>query len=247
MKTFFLLLVLTASLFLPLHAQPNVPISDVYQLGTKQVRVPVPEGFINSATRYDRVVERLYLSEDPRNETIASFVHQSLIPKLDLNQNVDIPLYAKFSVVRSVMAVDCSPENFAQTVKVSKSLNAVFLDPDSKLHKDQEASLSKNLGEVWGTDKQARLVDQKDLGYFQDANGLFSALSATNLQVDGKTFPMVYSTSLVLVNKRLLLLTVYRMGSTKEDVDTIIDVTKKWTAAVIEANKPSKPELKGVG
>jgi len=97
--------------------------------------------------------------------------------------------------------------------------------------------MNKGLEEVWGTETKARVADQKNLGYFQDANNVVSVLMAMNLEMNGRTTPLIGSTSFLLVNKRLIFLYMFKRTSAKEDAETMIDLTKKWTAAVLAANK----------
>lgn len=221
---------------MPLSAQ-TATVSDTFQLGTRQVRVPPPEGFLDAATKFDRVVQRFATAEDPGLETMASYVPDSMVSKLSENQNIEIPLFAKFSVIRRVKAVDVLPKDFAEAVKGVKEASSDFVNPNSKLTKDTTSNMNKSLEELWGRNLDAQISGQKNLGYFQDSDELFSFLVAMNLQIDGKTTAALCTGSLLRVNQRLIVFYVYKLRATKEDIDPVIELTKKWTAAVVAANK----------
>jgi hypothetical protein len=233
MKKFFLTVALCVFAALPLTAQTT---SDIFQLGSKAIRVPAPEGFVDTATRFDKVALRLATTEAPQNETIASYVPESLVSKLTENQNIDLPIYAKFSVGRRIKDLDCSPQNFATTVAGFKAFFPTLLDPNSQATKQLESDISGELKELSGKDQTVRLSGQKNLGYFQETPDVFSGLSAVNLEVNGKSMPLIGSASLVRVNDRLIFLYVYKQTTSKDDVALMMDLAKKWTASVLFAN-----------
>jgi len=235
MKNLPLVVVLCVFAVLPLRAQ-TTSVSDTFQLGSREVRVPAPEGFVDTEPRFDRVALRLATTEAPQNETIASYVPESLVPKLTENQNIDLPIYAKFAVGRRVKALDCSPENFATTVAGFKAFFPTLLDPNSQATKQLEGDISNELKELSGKDQTVRLSGQKNLGYFEETENVFSGLSAVNLEVNGKSMPLIGSASLVRVNDRLIFLYVYKVTTSKDDVGLMMNLAKKWTTAVLFAN-----------
>ena len=236
MKNLLLLLIVLVCGCMPLAAQ-TATVPDTFQLGTRQVRVPPPEGFIDTATKFDRVVQRIAIAEDPANETMASYVPDSMVTKLTESQSIGLPLFAKFSVSRRVKSVDCSAEFFAAVVASVKSTIPQLLDSDSKFAKNVTANMNKAIEELSGKNADAKFSGQKNLGYFQENDHLFSFLMAMNLDLEGKSIPFVASGSIVRAHERLIILYVFKAVSAAEDAGTVVDITKKWTAAVVAANK----------
>lgn len=102
-KIFLLLLVLFSSTVF-LLAQ------DKYQFGTREVRVPGPEGFANVMTRFPRVTGRALATEDPGNEVLAVYVPETFVPRLQESEEIDLGLYTKVSVSRAGRASEITPE-----------------------------------------------------------------------------------------------------------------------------------------
>jgi hypothetical protein len=59
----------------------------------------------------------------------------------------------------------------------------------------------------------------------------------TDVQAFGRKKTMLTSLSLVNVNRRLLYVYGYKVFSSESDIRALTDFTKKWTAAILAANK----------
>src|SRR4030095_6263184 len=86
--------------------------SDKFQLGSRTVRIPAPEGFTDVLLRFERVAGRLMATEDPGNEPLATHLPSSVIPQFEANQDHALEFYTKVSISKRARTVDLTQEAF---------------------------------------------------------------------------------------------------------------------------------------
>jgi hypothetical protein len=230
MKTLLLVLLLATTLV----AQTS---SDSYQLGNRKVRIPAPEGFVDITTTLDDIASRMRATEDPGNDFLATHVPESFIPKLKVSQNIDLGFYTKVSVSKRARSVDMTPELFASVVAEGEKNAGAYMDPNGPLMKNAAKNSGRGLSDLLGTETTVAVTGSKSLGYFEKTDKVFSELVAVNIEIQGRKLSILFSSSFVNVNQRLIFVYVYKMEPKAEDVGIVRDFTKTWTAKIVAANK----------
>lgn len=124
----------------------------------------------------------------------------------------------------------------------------MFAEFTSSLQRDFETAVDANLltaveaarkalSERWGRPADIGMVRPVNLGFFEKQPNLSSVMMMSPIIKDGKQIPMLGVMSHVVVNKRLLYISIYKELTADEDAIILRDFTKKWTAAIIAANK----------
>jgi hypothetical protein len=210
---------------------------DTFKLGDHTVKIPAPEDFTEISTRFPRVASRLAATEDPGNEMLAVHLPDPLVYKFAADEDRDLEFYTKVSIARPAKTIDFTPEMFAgMAAKMEKSFDT-YLEPESPLLKQIKGNAEKGMTEFWGSDAKVAVNQPKSLGFFDKGENVFSAMLFINVSLNHKKYPLLVTTSSININQRLVFLYAYRMSCAKEDIEMLRTFTKKWTAAVIEANK----------
>jgi len=133
--------------------------------------------------------------------------------------------------------VDETPELFAATVAVLEKNFDTYLDPSLPLMTSVIRDTDQGLPAEYGREAKLDLKQPRRLGFFEKKADVFSALMITDVQAFGRKKTMLTSLSLVNVNRRLLYVYGYKVFSSESDIQALTDFTKKWTAAILAANK----------
>lgn len=227
----FSLLIIAVSV----HSQTAGP--NVVQLGARKLTLPPPDGFVEVLNRYKGVTDRLKATEDPGNEILSIAVPESFTKNLDVSQDIDLEFYTKISVSKSSKATDTSPEFYAAVVKEMEKNFSTYFSPDSAVMKDMEKNSSKGLTELLGEKVTVNVGGTTPLGFFEKTDNVFSSMLLVNLEVYGRKLAILGTLSLVRVNQKLIFVYTYKMSPKAEDVKTLGDFAKKWTAKILTANK----------
>jgi hypothetical protein len=95
----------------------------------------------------------------------------------------------------------------------------------------------KGLDKYWKQETETKISQPKNLGFFQKEPNLFSGMIMSNIEVMERKRTMLSSVSLLNINKRLVFVYGYKVFSTEADIVALRDFTKRWTAAILAANK----------
>lgn len=210
---------------------------DTFQLGSKTIKIPAPEGFAQILERFPRVASRLNATEDSGNEVLAVHLPDPLVYKFAADEDRDLEFYTKVSIARPAKTMDFTTEMFAGYVaKMEQSFDA-YLEPEGPMLKQIKGNAEKGMTQFWGSDAKVVVNQPKSLGFFDKGDNVFSAMLFINVALNRKKYPLIVTTSSVNINQRLVFLYAYRMSSSKEDIEMLRTFTKKWTNAVIAANK----------
>lgn len=218
------------------HSKDGADI-DSYALGSQTVRIPTPEGYTEAFARFARIAGRISATEAPGLETLAVHLPNSLIRQIEKGKDPDLDFYTKVSVNKQLRSQETTNEMFASIVAALEKNFESYLDPNGPLMKSVVKNADKGLSERYGRDAGVDVSQIKSLGYFDKQTDVFSAMTVSDVQVFGKRRTMLSSISIVNANKRLLYIYVYKRLSDDGDVERLRDFTKKWTAAIIAANK----------
>lgn len=207
---------------------------DVYRLGTKTVRIPVPVGFTDVTGRIenDRNVFQRF-DADGENMT---YVRDELVSSLQANPRIPLGLHAKGWIPANRRTTDITAKYFAEMVSGMEHNFAAFIDPKSKAMtkaKSQAmAFATKNL------DPKATIDfnETENLGFIQKSDRVFSAMAFLSAQVNGQRATTLMTFSFLRLNERLVWVYAYAPSPTEADFKTLPEFTKTWTAGIIAAN-----------
>ena len=231
------------SLFLtvaPAHSQrPNDARAsknpDVFQLGTRSVRIPSPTGFSDVIGRIENDHGRF--APDEQGGLLSLDVPDDILPALAKDTLMPLEIYAKVRISPEIMEVDITPELYAATVAEFQKNFDALLDPNGKIVTTAKRDVSLYVSQVTGRVSKVDISATKNLGYFQKTGNVFSALTLMMIEVNGQTIPMLASISLLRLNIRLINATVYKRMPTDKDIETMPEFTKSWTTRILDANK----------
>jgi len=211
--------------------------AESFDIGGRSIRVPAPDGFTGVLTRYKHFARRFTGTESPELEMLAVHVPDALIPLIAKRVDPDLDLFTKVSVSRSAKAIDMTPETFAAIVASLEKNFDTYLDPNGPIVAEMIKNAGKGLDKYWKQETGTKISQPKNLGFFQKEPNLFSGMIMSNIEVMERKRTMLSSVSLLNINKRLVFVYVYKVFSTEADIVTLRDFTKKWTAAILAANK----------
>jgi len=209
---------------------------DSFDLGGRAIVVPAPQGFANGLGRFEKFSMVMNATEGPNLDILAAHAPVSKTEEL-MRGSVSLDLYTKVSVLKSLRTMDVTPENFATVVaEVEKNFTS-FIDPNGPTIKGAVASANAKLKEQTGEEAGLDLSQPKSLGFFDKQPQIFSAMVMMNVAVNGGHKTMLSSLSYLLINKRLVYAYVFKELTSEEDVKTLQVFTRKWTSAIVAANK----------
>lgn len=234
LKKLLLPLVLTAALPFALSAQNA---TDTYDLGSRKVKIPTPDGFINATSQFPSVTARIRATEDPGNDLLAVTVPESFVPKLKISEDIDLEFYAKVSVSKRARAIDITKDNFAALIASFEKNFGAYIEPGGPLMTSVEKNSEKGLTELLGKDTPISINETKYLGVIEKSDDVFSGMMLVSFEMYGRKMTTLGTLAFLRVNQRLVFVYAYRMSPSGNSVKELTQLTKKWTAKIIAANK----------
>lgn len=110
-------------------------------------------------------------------------------------------------------------------------------DPNSKEMVAATKSLHDLVREDRGADAPASIKQPKTLGVIFRDHNIVTVGMLTAVEVDGEQSPMIVTLSALHLKNRVIEVHIYRRIKKDEDIDTLENFTRKWTAAILAANK----------
>ena len=211
----------------PIREQP-----DVYEVGSRYIRLPPPAGFTEAFRNADeKIVAQFKRGEDPGNEIIAAYLPNAAIRELMASGMVNKTFLARISILSKFKTADVTPEEFADSVAYLEKHTPEFLDPNGPLVKSvlnlKKFEKLKNIS-----------IDQpRSLGVFERNDRVFSTLILFSVGIQDQKIVLLGAISYVHVRDRLLYGSIFKVLSENEDIETVRGLSKKWTAAIVSANK----------
>ncbi len=204
------------------------------ELGSRTVRLPVPDRFTDSLLHFPRVASRLIAAESPMNEILAVHVADEVVPVLRDGHDPDLPFYTKVSVLKEFKNIDVEPTEFKTLAADFEKMSPGELQTAVK---SVERHAGEGLSNYWGTDAAVKIGETRMLGYFDKQDQVLSSLFVMNVEMFGRKLLILGSMSLVHVNKRVLFLYVFRLPTGGDDQGAVTALTRSWTAKTIAANR----------
>ena len=227
---------ISCAFLLALLAASAAAQDDMYDIGGRKVRIPAPEGF-SDGLRFERYSALISATEYPDLEILASHVSAVTAQKLEKGASPPLEFYTKVSVDKRFKTMDQTPELFAYTVADLEKNFDTYIDPNGPTVRSMVKGVDKGLTSEAGREAKFDISQPRNLGYFERSEHVFSALMLNEVRAFNRQKTMLVSISMVNVDRRLLYVYVYKVYSSEADIQLVTDTTKKWTAAIIAANK----------
>jgi len=237
MKILLFVLALIAAAPLVLFAQNPPAPPYIYQMGNRQVRVPAPDGFDDITLKFTDATARMRAAEAPGTDLLAVHVPYTFVPKLQASQDIDLEFYTKVSVNQRARTTDINADLYAAIVADLEKNFGTYIDPNGPLIKGSEKSASKGLTELLGSETTVNVSGVKNLGFIEKSDKVFSGVILVSIEVYGRKVTTLGTFSLIHVNQRAIVAAAYRMSPNANSIRELTDLTKKWTAKIIAANK----------
>jgi hypothetical protein len=206
----------------------------VFNIGSRSVRVPPPEGFIDVVGRIVNDHGRFAANE--REGLISLCVRASDVPALNRDPLMPLDIYTKVRIAPEMILMDVDGELYAKVVAEYQKNFDSLLDPNGSVVAKAKKDLSLSVSQITGRMSTVDLKSSRNLGYFQKTERAFSSLSLMTIEVNGQPIPLLVSVSLLRLNDRLVNVAVYKRLPTEKDIDHLRDFSTRWTSAIVAAN-----------
>src|SRR5687767_8467477 len=74
---------------------------DSFQIGSKTVNLPPPEGFTEAASRIEGISRRFIAYQMPSRELLGVYVPVDVLPRLAKNREMDLEFFARVSISKN--------------------------------------------------------------------------------------------------------------------------------------------------
>jgi hypothetical protein len=200
---------------------------DTIRVGTIDIVIPAPEGMVNDYGKNAALKTHFDSGMEPGNTALAAFVPAELDKRYEAGSKfspADLSFYTSVFEPQSVANVDVTPQLFEGFIARVKQQFPDSIEPLTP------AILSR-IAEVGPSGKPMNLGNFNNTADRFSVAVLMSGQHGRNIVTAGTTL------SYVLVRKRLLYLTVFKQIKKDTDLQSLLDYTQKWTAAIVAANK----------
>lgn len=228
-----LLLVLTAVvLVVSAPAQTGL---NTFPLGNTRIKIPTPEGFAPVSSQFPRLFGRFVSTESADNVVLEVHVDEALLMDLIRNEDVDLQFYTKVSAPRDAAVLN--QQQFSMLIKQLESQIGGFFDPRSVQLAEATKRIRRDLSRHDREESAFDVKSTKDLGSFERQPNLFSHMVLLNVESRKGTIPLLATSSILLLNRRLVFVSTYRRLTEVMDAESLLDFTRKWTAEILAANE----------
>lgn len=215
---------------------PSRPGAMTYQLGTRSVVVPYPDGFLEASTQSDAIARLFTTTEAPENEMLAVHLPAEVLAKVKRGEESELSFYTKISVLRRYKALTITDNDFAGIVASFTATSDRVLDIDGPEMKKIEKDINSGLSELSGENVDLKFDQPINLGYFQKTKDVFSTMLVLRLKNRSDRKPLLCATSFVKVNQRLLFVYTYRKYESSKDIEILQEFTRGWIKQILAAN-----------
>jgi hypothetical protein len=185
-----------------------------------RVDIPPPRGFEEMLSRSAEFRQRI--GEPERLWNLAAHLPSETAKTFKADQ--DIPLYTKVSVSRAAVETDITDEFFAGVVK--QQADTTIYDQD--FLKKYIADRAQQLGVTLDKPVPLGLIEQTPRSY--------STLGLTTVSTGDRKINLLFSSSLLHLNRRLIFAYVYRIIESQKDQALVETVAREWVKSILAAN-----------
>jgi hypothetical protein len=208
---------------------------DTFCLGNTRIKIPTPEGFAPVSSQFPRLFDRFLSTEAADNIVLEVHVDDGLLTDLIRNEDVDLQFYTKVSAPRNSMAL--SEQEFAVLIGQLESQIGGFFDPRNPQLAEATKNIRRGLARHNREESAFDLKATKELGSFERLPNAFSHMVLLNVESRKGTIPLLATSSILLLNGRVVFVSTYRRLTEVMDAESLKDFARKWTAEILAANE----------
>lgn len=240
MKDFFVVAVVAVSCAATALSQSGVensPPSDVFEIGTRKVRIPAPEGFTKIGLRHGRMLSVQQAAEPAQNEILAVHLPVEEPPNYSADFDRQPDFFTKVSVSRVGRNENVTAAGFEALASYIEQEFSRMTDPDDKKVIAGQQYVSKNMSDLLDSKTKIKWDRPINLGVFEKNAKVHSTLALLSLSANKTPYRFLGTISFVYVNMRLIYVYAYKSDPVEEDLEMLRVFTRKWTASIIAANE----------
>ncbi|MEP6847293.1 MAG: hypothetical protein ABI999_00440 [Acidobacteriota bacterium] len=210
--------------------------ADTFDVGGRTIAIPPPEGFVDGL-KFERYAAVIAAAESASLYTLVSHVEIAIAKRIEKGGSKPLDLYTKVSIAKDSKQIDQTPEIFSATVATLEKNFDTYIDPDGSTIRSIVKEVDRGLTNEYGKQANVSISQPRRLGFFEKNEQVFSAIMINQVKAFDRQKTMLVSISLIRVGRRLLYAYVYKAYRSESDVQLVTETTKKWTQAIVAANK----------
>jgi hypothetical protein len=198
-----------------------------FKFSTQAVLIPTPEGMVDEFGKNAEMTTNIAKQLEPAFQLLAVYETKEDVIRREKGGSGPPGFYTSVGSIKSLKDFDVAPDDFA--VLVAKQIEPFPLELDPK---NKELILTLNKAEK-GLVGNPPVV----FGWFDKQPDSFSAMMLVGWKLVGVPVTAGLVISYVHVKKRVVYLRTFRIVNDMNDVVTLADFVKKWSAEIKAANK----------
>ena len=239
--------IFSVPLLLLLPAVPRMAdAADSFTLAGKEIRVPVPEGFVRVTGDMPAVESFARQMHDPMNHTLAMYLLASDAPAALRGQIPEMKRYHLLKVNRQTRDIMLGRREFAEmTAYLRDHLEQLAEDMPAAIE-DAVAEISAGIRREFAVDYDLKIADPVSFPAHLDTpdHFAFSMIMQVNASSDGQHFQHPVAATASLVNAGGAVLSLYTYAPA-EDLAWTRRVNQAWAEDTIKNNDPPPASTRG--
>lgn len=223
--------------------QENRPLTqllgfeDVKIGGSTTIRIPSVEGFIHAVPTSNPLTASFKRRIAGNDDILAIYLSNDDWKMVETGQRRVLNFYAQFSTSVRYEETGAPAVEFDQLAfSLTKGADQVF-DANGGLIPSARDKVRTQLDQGANGAASGPKFEPTKLGMFNNDKVMFSLLWSQSEIVKGEKITYIFTGSSLYLKNRVLFLHIYRLYHSDADIDVLGTLTKKWTAAIIAANK----------
>ncbi|MEX2273787.1 MAG: hypothetical protein WD690_20145 [Vicinamibacterales bacterium] len=198
---------------------------DSYVVGDRVVVVPPPRGYLDAAARFESA-RKSFSAEAGNLDLLAVFMTSEDVNAVSQGTPPALTMYATVKTIRPLKDRTFSPREFPAIFKAA--MGTMTADP--RLLEE----LSDRLGSTLSIGRPL------NLGIVESTATTTSVLQLTRAAVGDATEIIATVSSLMLLNEKIVVITIFRKYANVSDLDTLRAFTTDWVDNIRRANMPGR-------
>ena len=221
-----------ALLCLTVGAQTPPAPEGVFQLGDATVSIPAPNGFVPTFARIRGQRDRF----SAFRATVAEIhVPAGVLSDLERDENIDLDFYTRVVIPEGSYIRDFSSDEFSELIASFEKQYTNQLD--AKVARDVAARMRQQSVTFVAARPGGTFSMTTNLGYFARESNVFSGMALKRIQAFGRQTDLLVAMSVLYIRNRIVSTYFYRTFNDEKDATILRDAAKKWTTAILAANK----------
>lgn len=172
----------------------------------------------------------------PINRLLGVFVSERDLGRILNNDDLEFDRYMLLQTNRQLENRKISENDFKQIASIIRDQQNTLLEDYREKIDSLASEASRDLSENLDLSIDLKIGQQYPLGVFHDTPGVISLAHIgkyrMQIQGQGQEYVMVFSTTLMVVNQRLLYLYVYSEFEDQSDIDWVRSTTIAWIDSI---------------